>query len=383
MTLSPDGRPTTSSINSFVEVIISVDGRNYARVSCDIMREDLQQLGTFGTGEHGFLYRFSPPLALEKPFQISVRFSQTGTLLPNGESAIPALDETRRLTPILVTALGRSGTTLLMNRLLESVFIVGGELYPFELRMLSYYATVYNVLTAPGDHQHSTHPDALEGTGTLVGSNPFFHDSYRTTFLTVDAFDQFFKNFVPSHLASLLRKLTNEFYLTLCEDQRKYDALYFAEKSNSLHSWPRDFARYAFGSVKELILLRDPRDLYCSHRHYFKSDQQTALDQVRSACEALISLYNRDATDIFFIHYEKMLCKERSTYDALSSFLGVPISSEDRTGREMHLFTEHSTSLSPSASVGRWKFELSAAEVATVELNCADFLSIFNYRDLH
>ena len=124
----------------------------------------------------------------------------------------------------------------------------------------------------------------------------------------------------------------------------KYDALYFAEKSNSLHSWPRDFARYAFGSVKELILLRDPRDLYCSHRHYFKSDQQTALDQVRSACEALISLYNRDATDIFFIHYEKMLCKERSTYDALSSFLGVPISSEDRTGREMHLFTEHSTS---------------------------------------
>jgi hypothetical protein len=46
-----------------------------------------------------------------------------------------------------------------MERLLRCNEVVVANCHPFEVRMLSYYATAYNVLTASADLKRSTHPD--------------------------------------------------------------------------------------------------------------------------------------------------------------------------------------------------------------------------------
>jgi len=367
------------AINSPIDVQISVNGFAWAKVRANLLRPDLQAAGTLGSGNHGFRYEFVPPLSPDLTYQISVSFDDTQVAIANGKRTLGSSDQNRKLNPILVTAAGRSGTTLLMSRLSHSPHVIAGELYPFELRLLSYYATAYTTLTAKGDHKRSTHPDAIEGNGTSLGWNPFFHDDFKYTFNSPALFDAFFENYVASKMATSFQDIINSFYLSLAIEKKKTDVVFFAEKSNNLHPWPRSFSRLLFDSVKEIVLLRDPRDLYCSHLKYFNSDPLAALDQVCMACNDLLSIRKSSTGDMVFLKYEGIATNAPETYDQLSKFLGVEISRSNESGREGHLFKEHGTSASPQASIGRWRLELGTEQINRLERDCAEFLHSFSY----
>jgi hypothetical protein len=68
-----------------VEVSVFVDDRKIAQIACDSPRSDLQKLGTFGNGAHGFRFEFPEPLAKDTDHRVMVRRSDTGELLNNGE----------------------------------------------------------------------------------------------------------------------------------------------------------------------------------------------------------------------------------------------------------------------------------------------------------
>jgi hypothetical protein len=78
-----DDRP-----GAVVAVSIFVDGRKVARVECALPRHDLQQLGVFGDGAHGFVFDFPEPLARDSDKRVTVRFSEAGKLLSNGDVVI-------------------------------------------------------------------------------------------------------------------------------------------------------------------------------------------------------------------------------------------------------------------------------------------------------
>ncbi len=159
-----------------------------------------------------------------------------------------------------------------MSRLAASDQVALADISPFEVRMLAYYATVFRVLTAPGDLERSTHPDRLQGDGFFVGFNPFGNAIYRNAFTTPERFEDFFRAFVPGELKAFVRNAVEEFYLRLRDENGKPEARFFAEKANNLDVQSRAFAREAFPDLKEIVLVRDPRDLYCSQRAYFHSD---------------------------------------------------------------------------------------------------------------
>ena len=161
----------TEAPNSIVDVIIYMKGARVAQVSCDQLRQDLEartDLG--GNGRHGFRYNFDPPLSCKSASWVSVRIARNGATLP-GERK----ENTRHATfsPILVTAPGRSGTTLLMNRLSQSPDICVARIPPFEVRLITYWTTVFRTLAAAPNFEKSTHPDQLAGDGFRFGSNPF------------------------------------------------------------------------------------------------------------------------------------------------------------------------------------------------------------------
>lgn len=365
-------------------VSIAVDGVARGEVVAKSPRKDLAALGKFGDGRHGFSFTFDPPLDVDAAHFVTVRHASDGRLLPNGEvrlagggadAAVPA----DALTPVLVTAPGRSGTTLLMGLLAASDDIVVAELVPYELRLLSYHAVANAVLTAPADLERSTHPDRLEGDGFHIGANPFHRRSYAQAFREPGGALDYFDNFMPRLTADYSRAAITEFYRRLAEDRGKPGARFFAEKGNNLHKPTRMFTRRAFGRVREVVILRDLRDVLCSQMAYFSSAPETAFAELTHAARALHAIRGEPQDDIHFLKYEDMVREETATFAALSAFLGTTIAPASGEKLRRDVFARHGTSASPEASMGRWRSDLPAEWRVRCAREWRDFLEGSGY----
>jgi hypothetical protein len=158
-------------------------------------RPDLRDVGTYGRewpGSHGFHHTFSAPLPI----------------VPNGEKVLAGW---KPLQAILVIALGRSGTTLLMSRLSLSSQICIADMHPFEVRRLSYWSTVVGTLAGEADFERSMHPDRLEADGFKVGANPFAHPDYVDVFQTKELEAEYFRTYVPGQLQDIAHRVIEEY----------------------------------------------------------------------------------------------------------------------------------------------------------------------------
>ena len=71
-----------------VEVEVSIDGKRVGVIQCNLPREDLRRLGTFGDGTHGFRFEFSAPIPTDANKRVTVRFVGTDVVLNNGDVVI-------------------------------------------------------------------------------------------------------------------------------------------------------------------------------------------------------------------------------------------------------------------------------------------------------
>jgi hypothetical protein len=265
-----------------------------------------------------------------------------------------------------------------MGLLARSPAIIAAELVPYELRLLSYHAAAYNVLTAPADLERSTHPDRLEGDGFHIGFNPFHSQQYAQAFRLPAPVRDYFDAFVPAQVAANARRMIEEFYERLAADRGKTEARYFAEKGNNLHKPTRDFTRRAFGSVREVVILRDPRDVLCSHMAYFSSSPEKGFAQLSHACRQLLAIRAEARADTHWLKYEDMVRGDADCFSRLSAFLETPIeASAGETGAAV--FRRHATSLTPEASVARWRTNLPDDLATRCSLEWGDFLAEFGY----
>jgi hypothetical protein len=365
---------------------IWVDGVRVGMTKAHRLRTDLVGKDEWGSGHHGFRFKFAEPLGADRDHTIAIRFDD-GTLLPVGEMPIPAdTSQTRAapvparadLVPVLVTAPGRSGTTLLMSLLAASADIVVAELVPYELRLLAYYAVAFEVLTAPADTRRSTKPNDLAGDGAHVGFNPFNSPQYANAWRDKALPASYAAEFVPDTLTDAIRRLMVEYYGRLAGDQGKRTARFFAEKNNNMHKPTRRFVRRAFPAMKEIVLVRDPRDVLCSNLAYFKSAEEKAVLSLTHCARELSTIRKEARPDTLVVRYEDMVRGEPACFAALSGFLGRPIAPPAAEAGD-RLFRKHGTSASPSESVGRWRRDLRPELVADCTARWGDFLRIFGY----
>jgi hypothetical protein len=383
-------------------VSITVNGVKLGQVQADRLRKDLANLGRYGDGRHGFAFDFPTPLDPQEDHTILVRFADDGVKLPNGEHRLSPLaapgkpapakappsraprpapleaGASAKLVPIMVTAPGRSGTTLLMGLLAKSPAIVAAELVPYELRLISYYSAAFNVLTAPGDLEKSTHPDKLDGDGYHIGFNPFQSAQYAPAFRDRGLLADYYQDFASARTLDYVRDMVGEYYARLARDKAKPGARYFAEKGNNLHAPTRAFMRRVFGEVREIVILRDPRDVLCSHMAYFSSSPEKAFNQLSHASRQLLAIRAEALPDVHILKYEDMVRGDAACFAALSAFLDVKV--EPETGvRPQEVFRRHGTSVSPQASVARWRTHLPEALKARCAQDWGHFLTSFGY----
>ena len=369
----------TDRPNARLELSVVVNGSQQGRIIADRPREGLRQLGIYGDGAHSFSYVFDPPLSPLHGYDVSVRFVDTPAEVPAGRFRIqPSSPHDLALRPLLVTATGRSGTTLLMRRLGNAREIIIADHYPFEMKLLTYYGYALEVLTTASNLKRPISIDELTTDPHTLGLNPFHHPQMESVYPNPLLLYQFFGRRAMARLHPAFRNIIDDFYRDMQIHARKPLVRFFAEKCD-VFTAARDFARLAFDGVKELLLVRDPRDVHCSRRAFWSDSVENSLQNLKTVQAVVLPIRDAGRQDLHVVRYEDLIQQPAETLSRIAAYLGLDHAIELNLASESQIFSSHGTSPDPASSIGRWKHELSTEERASFAHNFKPYLEAFGY----
>jgi hypothetical protein len=267
------------------------------------------------------------------------------------------------LQPLIVTSLGRSGSTWLMAMVAAHPQIVVEGDYPYEFGTARYWAQVLKVLSEPAE-PHSSNGRSLETDIWHVGYNPFYIPAVAgqpelRTWLGREQIER---------AATFCVESIERSYLAVGRSTGKGDVSYFAEKHLARPGRTATLIRELYDNAKEVFVVRDFRDALCSFIDY-----DNVLGANRPGAEReQVARWSRWAADLertwkarqldsHLVHYEEMVRRPHETLDALLEYLNLERSSRTLSQMLKGASTKapelHLTSSNAAESIGRWQRE--------------------------
>jgi len=282
------------------------------------------------------------------------------------------------LQPLVLTALGRSGTTWLMQLLSEhSDMIVAGN-YPYEILAAQYWIHLLKVISEPANRLESTpkfHYFAKELN--WVGHHPFYD-----TFNDAQTFSWFGKNYAEE-LTTFCQKSIDEFYQQVAHTKGKPDLAdksansYFVEKYHANFPHILEILSEIYSGYREIFLVRDFRDVVCSNMawrkkrnpRFFEGKQsKTTEDYVQDFCQnavpPLLERWQQHSSHACLVRYEDLILSPEATLTRIFEYLGLDSSEGaianiiEKASENSHYTQRHQTSSSPKDSIERWRQDL-------------------------
>jgi hypothetical protein len=307
------------------------------------------------------------------------------------------------IQPLIVTSLGRSGSTWLMKMLSRHPEVVAHEVFPYEHAPARYWIHMLMVLSDPSNQDQSATPTDYPDNRWWVGNNPFYDDSiFRRPPLA-----NWFGRTFPEQLGAFCQQSAESWYSTLAQYQEKDSPVYFAEKQNpGLHPV---LTREIYPDAKEIFLVRDFRDMACSIFAFnekrgfsgFGHDEgRSSEDYIRSDLRWAASQMRRDwrarGERSHLLRYEDLAQWPEEMLTGLLEYLEIdaskgvvrtllesaedtPHATVDKTpGAEA--VEVHRTSTDLMSSVGRWKRGTDDSMTGLWEEAFGEALMEFGYR---
>lgn len=298
-----------------------------------------------------------------------------------------------KLRPIMVTNLGRSGSTLLMQFLAAHPRIIAHRLDPFETRAAGYWLHMLRVLSAPANHDESAHPNTYQSNHQWIGYHP-----HNMRPVTDDApLRRWFGRDYIEELAEFCQRSAQAFYERVAAAQGVKEPVYFAEKHHPNHTTWLTWDLY--GGAREIILVRDFRDMVCSMLGWYRkrglvsfgrdavtSDSEFILT-LRTGAERMLRNWRRHAQRAHLVRYEDLIADPRGTVTVMLEYLGLdaaPSTVESMiaaASQETPELQRHRTSQDSISSIGRWRRELDVSLQAVCWETFGDILTEFGYAD--
>jgi sulfotransferase family protein len=347
------------------------------------------------TGAAGF-FAVVNSLNLEREFEVLARVrledkSRVPLATIRGRREAIASDFEPRIDPLMVTTLGRTGSTILMKVLATHPSIVAYRPFEQEPRVTTYWLDVMRSLADPVSYRRQVNPAGTMHPAWWVGTSPPFprrlNDAALTRWLGADALRD---------IAGFCQQRIEALYAQVASEQGGESPAFFAEKLRPDQTPGLVWELYP--RAREVILVRDFRDMVASmfaynakrgregfRRDAFASDADYVTSEVKSSVRALATAWERRRDVAHLVRYEDLVLEPGPTIEKLLSYLGLDASGravDDLTAalRAQGPETEwHRTTEDPQASIGRWKRDLGPGAREACERALAPELQAFGY----
>ncbi|MFM9106092.1 MAG: sulfotransferase family protein [Chloroflexota bacterium] len=293
-----------------------------------------------------------------------------------------------RLQALLLTSIGRTGSTLLMRMLAAHPGIVAYRAHPYETRAAKYWLHLLKTLSRPADpgkrigSPNEFHLDPIAaGIPLLAAADadyPAAADWARTAYL--------------DDLGSFALHSIDEWYGRIAAAQQQEAPRFWVEKT-----FPDEYAglaRELYPAGKELILVRDFRDMWTSMKAYNErkgfgdfgreragSDEQWLYD-VRAGAIQLVEATRKRGGAARVVRYEHLVSEPEAALAGVLDYLGLDASQasvDAMIAAGAVDIADHRTAESPAASIGRWQRDLTGAEQTLANAAFEDVLAAFGY----
>ena len=298
-----------------------------------------------------------------------------------------------RLQPLMLTTMGRAGTTWTMRLLSEHPEIVVHRWHPYELRTARYWWHMLKTLAQPRDPYHSAQADFFQNNKQWVGHNPFYPEPIAVT----PGLGEWMGREYIEDLARFCQRSAEETYLRIAAGQGQSNVKFMAEKHRADNlPW---LVWELYPNAKEIFLVRDFRDVYSSMLAFnqkfgrrafgpahIKTDEDFAKYLRTSTIRNLSQSWPKRQDRAHLLRYEDLITKPQETLRGVLTYLELDASDEtvngmiDRASVENPEMTRHLTSSDVSTSLGRWKTSLSPELQSVANSAFGDVLQQFGYQ---
>jgi hypothetical protein len=279
-----------------------------------------------------------------------------------------------RLSPVVLNALGRTGSTWLTRLLAQHPEVVVYRPFMYEPRIAGYWLEMLRNLAEPSSFLSPLAP-------RLESPRWWLEDGEVTTLPPEEdrAFEQTIGGEAVAELAGFCRRRVEHAYLALARQQGKPDSRWFVEKAFG-YPGAGDSLRQTWDELypdtRELLLVRDPRDMVCSMLAYdarrgfvgfgrqFAADDREFLERLRSSWRHNVARDRVLGDRSLMVRYEDLMEQPGDALRGIFTHLSIDASDEtvrqvvDQAQVDTPGMRFHRTAEAPGSSVGRWRHDM-------------------------
>jgi hypothetical protein len=300
----------------------------------------------------------------------------------------PCLDA--RIQPLMVTSLGRTGSTWLMRLLAEHPRIVAHRSHPYELAPVRHWVQFLRALTEPTpDVPSSNRLEPLDAQWRVA------HPISNASLLLAPTMHELFGRRFVEQAAEFFCRCAEECYRDIAAAHGQSAPAFFAEKH--LPYEVPGIVWELYPSAREIFLVRDFRDMLCSilafnqlrgsaefGRKWAATEEQYIL-QLGESLEWQRMAWNNRKNRACLVRYEDLVLKTAETLAIVLTYLGLPADGAQidgmigRASADTPDSQRHRTSPNLKGSVGRWRRDLNPELRANCQQAFGTILADFGY----
>lgn len=378
-------------------VLLLRDGALIRRLPVDLERPDVAGAhpGLPGADRSGFFGTLSA-LALGQEFELQVDLRlEDKTRLElarvQGRRAPLVSPFSPRLQPVVLTTLGRTGSTAVVRMLAAHPAIVAYRPFEYEPRVATYWMDVFRALSDPAGYRRQLAP-----TGTLEGTWWLGHQTPDPRPLNDPVLDPWLGATAIGELAAFVQWRIERIYAEVAAAQDRPAASHFVEKYRA-DSVP-ELVLELYPGAREVMLVRDFRDMIASmfaynekrgrqgfRRDRSASDSDYVVNNVGASVTAMADAWRRRSDRAHLLRYEDLILRPEETVEALLGHLGLDAGADAVEPMVASLFGRdpgsegHRTVSDPRESIGRWRHDLSDEVAAACATALGPSLETFGY----
>ncbi|MET0050112.1 MAG: sulfotransferase [Candidatus Thiodiazotropha sp.] len=303
----------------------------------------------------------------------------------NLERTVSHTDFIPNLRPIIVSTLGRTGSTWLMQLLSKHPDIVVADQHPYETFALEFWL----------------HLVAQQLISPETRLSPVDQRRFHRDFLDQPERKAWFDQDYHRQVLRFCQQSIESYYQSVAATQNRGSAGYFAEKipyfsGDGNMTWRQLGAavRELYPDALEIVLVRDFRDMILSALHFgaqgkspeeVEREKPTAYLNVVKEVSEFSAYYQLNRSNTLLVRYEDLMLDTHATLGSIFKALGI--SSDNKilnriTCNKHEVAAEHKqhiTSKSITQSVQRWRSELAPQQQERYTEMFEQELRLFGY----